>query len=270
MINRRTFLKYSTIGPTLFALSTSISISSDKNASTQEYLRKLCMGIPKAELHVHFSAMIYPDVALDLAKKNNLGKLSFSDPAEVPRLYLGKGCQAPCIESSEDGWKLLFTLLDELMGTIRTPEDIWIVINSWIKRSAIPSNIKYAELTVPHPVFHKAAISLEDYMSGLTIASQKAEAEYGIKLRYIGSLFLYDSVQAGIDALHDFAPYKDKTPLIGVTGYNETYTDLTQIAPVYKLARELGFRRPIHVGKGAPNAVQRMWDAITKTQYRTY
>lgn len=262
MLDRRSLLKMSAMAGVVAAFPKVTLGNGVRTADGRSRLHKLCRDIPKAEFHVHLNCIIYPDVALALAEKNGLEALSFSS-AEA--FYHQPACDpGPCVVRSDELWFNLFTTIDELMGTLKTADDVRFAVMQWIKRSGVSSNLKYAELTVPHPKFHGMAISLDDYFDGLLAAHQEAKSGYGIALNYIGSAFLYESIEDGVEAVKDFARYKDKVPLIGITGFNENVKDITVLAPVYELARELGFRTPMHVGIGEPHAVPRIWDALKK------
>ena len=265
MLDRRTLLKVSAnagllaVFPAL-TMADKVKKPGKKRAELHEY----CRAIPKAELHVHLSGIIYPDVALALASKNGVGPLSFNS---VEQFYAYESCDPdPCVSSSEEDWYKFFTFLDELMGTIKVAEDVHEVVMQWVKRSGLTSNLRYAELTVPHPRFHNMSISLQDYFTGLQSAQLQAKRDYGIEINYIGSLFLYESVQNGVDAVKEFNRHKGDLPLIAVTGYNENVQDITVLSPVYDLAAGSGYRRPMHVGLGEPHSVKRMWDAVTKLE----
>ena len=235
------------------------SFAQKPSSNIPDDLAQFCHAIPKSELHVHLSSSIYPDVALKLAKKNNITNLSFKNIEEFYARFISSDGSKM---SSEQVWGIFFKVLDEMMNTIQSPDDVVEIITAWIERSLVPSNARYVELTVSHPMFHRMNMKTADYVEGLKRAHALARDKYGIRMAFIGASYLYQGNKPGIVAAHDFAKFKDEIPLVAMTGYNESPKDANQLAPFYDVVKKYGFKAPMHVGLGEPNSLERMWSAI--------
>lgn len=241
-----------------------VALAQKNELSLSEFARI----IPKAETHVHFSAIVYPDVALKLAKKNGV-KLSFSSPAELAadRTWT----LSPWRGSSAELWDGYFQRLAEFQSVIRTADDVREVVVEWIKRSAVASNTRYAELHIPYPNSStKLKLDADSYFHGLALARQQIKRDYDIELRFTGSIYVFhpSAVPEALKEVKRYSHYNGDSSIVGLAVFT-TLPEVEVVAPVYDLARSLGFKTPMHLGTRAPSTdaaetVKPIWDAIQK------
>ncbi|MBB6460193.1 adenosine deaminase family protein [Flammeovirga kamogawensis] len=244
-----------------------LNISTQVNAQHNELsLSEFTRIIPKAETHIHFSALIYPDLALKLAKKNNV-ELSYSTPSELitDKTWTVSPFNAP----SDELWGGYFQRLAEFQSVIKTSDDVKEVVVEWARRSGIVSNVKYAEIHIPYPNASTALdIDLDSYFEGFKLAREQIKEDYGIDLRYVGETYIlsHDVINAAKKEVETYGKYKEETAIVGISILS-IFPDITDVKPVLDLARSLGFKAPMHLGNRAfspdkKELVKPMWDAI--------
>lgn len=280
MLNRRAFLRGAAAGSALAAASSNILASGkylkeDAEAMQRHHeIRDFCRRIPKAESHIHFPGIVYPDVALHLVKKNDLAPVSFSSVEEVQKRQSGRACWSNCLEE----WLVEFSwykkVSKELANVLRSPNDVRYAVMNWIERSVVPSGTRNVELSIYHPILDEGVLSMERLMEGFKYAARDARDKYGVNLNYIAAVRLWGSdklgkgyknaLKTGMRMVDEFGEYKDDLPFVGITVLEESAKDITVTTPLYDKGRKFGWRTTSHLGYGEPNGVERMWDGIKK------
>ena len=281
MINRRLFLQALAAGGFFIASGRTLAeeyIKEDAEAlQRHREIRDFCRRIPKAESHIHFPGMVYPDVALHLVKKNDLAPLSFTSTEEVQKRQSGRACWGG-IDYCLEEWLVEFSwykqVSKELANVLRSPNDVRYAVMNWIERSVVPSGTRNVELSIYHPILDEGVLSMERLMEGFKYASRDAKDKFDVTLNYIAAVRLWgpDKLGAGYDnalktgmrMVEEFGEYKDDLPFIGITVLEELAEDIMVTAPLYDRGREFGWHTTSHLGYGEPNGVKRMWDGIKK------
>lgn len=129
-------------------------------------------AVPKAELHVHLEGSIQPATLLMLAQRNNV-KL----PVQT-------------VEDLQD-W---FTFRDfdhfieiyfEISSCLKTSDDYELIVYEFGAQMA-RQNVRYAEVTFS-PSTHQFSLGIpfEVFFSGLTKGRLRAQAEFGVEIRWV-------------------------------------------------------------------------------------
>ena len=278
MINRRSFLQSAAAGGVLAATPSFISaaLNSEDMAKMirHDKLNDICRKIPKAESHAHFPGIVYPDIALQIAKKNGINKLSYSAPEDLWKTINGSACWNDCYREWISWFSLYKSVSREYSNILRSPADVHATVMNWVERALLPSNTRYAEVSIYHPRIDGGEMNFDSLMQGFIYARRDAADLYGIDLRYIGAVRLLGEDKLGrdyqmalkgaLEMVDDFLRYKDELPLVAMTCLEEMAADITVIDPIYKVTRENGLHTTCHLGFGEKNGAKRMWDGLLK------
>jgi adenosine deaminase len=165
--------------------------------SLESYLR----AAPKAELHVHLEGSILPATLLRLAERNTV---------ELPARTVA-------------GLREWFTYCDfphfiEIYVTItrclRTAEDYEEIAYEFGGEMA-RQHVRYAEVTFSPGTHWALGVPLEVYFTGLTLGRARAEADFGVRMRWV-----FDLVRGIPDPVRS-AQLADYTTRVAIEGMDD-------------------------------------------------
>jgi adenosine deaminase len=204
-------------------------------------------GLPKAELHVHHVGSASPRIVAELASRYE-GKTPVpADPALLADYF-----------TFTDFGHFIEVYLS-VVDLIRTPEDVWTLTYE-VARDLAAQNVRYAELTLTPYTSILAGITAEAYCEAVEDARHKAEAEFGITLRWcfdIPGEFGIPGADVTIDTALRLRP--DGLVSFGLGG-PEVGVTRPQFAPHFQQAIAAGLHSVPHAGEST--GPETIWDSI--------
>ena len=205
------------------------------------------LGLPKAELHVH-----------------HVGSASMRTVAELAERHAG----STSVPTDADALAEFFTFTDfghfievylSVVDLLRTPEDLWTLTHD-VARDLAAQSVRYVELTCTPYTSIAVGISAEAYCEALEDARRRAEADFGITMRWIFDIPGESGVPAA-DVTLDTALRLQPDGLIGFgLGGPEVGVPRPQFKPHFDAARAAGLHSLPHAGEST--GPQTIWDAL--------
>ncbi len=205
------------------------------------------LGLPKAELHVH-----------------HVGSASMRTVAELAERHAG----STTVPTDDVALEEFFTFTDfghfievylSVVDLLRTPDDLWTLTHD-VARDLAAQNVHYVELTCTPYTSIAVGISAEAYVEAIEDARRRAEADFGITMRWIFDIPGESGVPAA-DVTLDTALRLQPDGLIGFgLGGPEVGVPRPQFKPHFDQARAAGLHSIPHAGEST--GPQTIWDAI--------
>ncbi|MBY8875384.1 adenosine deaminase [Micromonospora sp. PLK6-60] len=204
-------------------------------------------GLPKVELHVHHVGSASPRIVAELAARHEGRSPVPADPDKLADYFAFRDF-AHFIE-------VYLSVVD----LIRDPEDVWILTHE-VARELARQQVRYAELTVtPYSHVHRG-IPAPAFCEAIEDARKRAEADFGIALRWCFDI----PGEAGLPAAEEtlriaLAERPDGLISFGLGG-PEIGVPRPQFKPYFDQARAAGLRSVPHAGE--TTGPQTVWDAL--------
>ncbi|HZC73463.1 MAG TPA: adenosine deaminase [Jatrophihabitans sp.] len=210
-------------------------------------LRDFIAGLPKAELHVHHVGSASPRIVAELAGRHEGSTPVPADP-ELLATYFTFTDFAHFVE-------IYLSVVD----LIRDAEDVWTLTYE-VARELAGQRVRYAELTLTPYSSIVRGIPAEAYCDAVEDARRKAEAEFGVVLRWCFDI----PGEAGIpaaDLTRDVALKLRPEGLISFgLGGPEIGVPRPQFAPHFEAAIAAGLHSVPHAGEST--GPETVWDAL--------
>jgi adenosine deaminase len=204
-------------------------------------------GLPKAELHVHHVGSASMRTVAELAERHAGTTSVPTDPAQLARFF-----------QFTDFAHFIEVYLS-VVDLLRTPEDLWTLTYD-VARDLTEQNVRYVELTCTPYTSIAVGISAEAYVEALEDARRRAEADFGITMRWIFDIPGESGVPAA-DVTLDTALRLQPDGLIGFgLGGPEIGVPRPQFKPHFDAARAAGLRSLPHAGEST--GPETIWDSI--------
>lgn len=204
-------------------------------------------GLPKVELHVHHVGSASPRIVAELAARHEGRSPVPADPDALADYFAFRDF-AHFIE-------VYLSVVD----LIRDPEDVWILTHE-VARELARQQVRYAELTVtPYSHVHRG-IPAPAFCEAIEDARKRAEADFGIALRWCFDI----PGEAGLPAAEEtlriaLAERPDGLISFGLGG-PEIGVPRPQFKPYFDQARAAGLRSVPHAGE--TTGPETVWDAL--------
>ncbi|MBM0228946.1 MULTISPECIES: adenosine deaminase [Micromonospora] len=204
-------------------------------------------GLPKVELHVHHVGSASPRIVAELAARHEGRTPVPADPDALADYFAFRDF-AHFIE-------VYLSVVD----LIRDPEDVWILTHE-VARELARQQVRYAELTVtPYSHVHRG-IPAPAFCEAIEDARKRAEADFGIALRWCFDI----PGEAGLPAAEEtlgiaLAERPDGLISFGLGG-PEIGVPRPQFKPYFDQARAAGLRSVPHAGE--TTGPETVWDAL--------
>ncbi|WP_446219736.1 adenosine deaminase [Micromonospora sp. IBHARD004] len=204
-------------------------------------------GLPKVELHVHHVGSASPRIVAELAARHEGRSPVPADPDALADYFAFRDF-AHFIE-------VYLSVVD----LIRDPEDVWILTHE-VARELARQQVRYAELTVtPYSHVHRG-IPAPAFCEAIEDARKRAEADFGIALRWCFDI----PGEAGLPAAEEtlriaLGERPDGLISFGLGG-PEIGVPRPQFKPYFDQARAAGLRSVPHAGE--TTGPETVWDAL--------
>jgi len=211
-----------------------------------ENIEKLIAEMPKIELHLHLEGAIPIETLYNLVQR--------------------KG-QDPSISTIEDlKRRLVYTDFAHFI-------DVWTWMNSLIQEerdfeeiayqalnNLSRQNIKYVEAFYSPGDYWRQGLSVQGITEYMNRGKERAYRDFGIRSELIVDLVRDHGPKVGMQRLDEVAPYLGKGVIgIGLGGSEQSFP-ADPYAPVYKEAKQRGFRLTAHAGEAA--GPESIWVAV--------
>ncbi len=204
-------------------------------------------GLPKAELHVHHVGSASPRTVAELAARHEGDTPVPSDPTLLADFF-----------TFTDFGHFIEVYL-AVVDLLRTPEDIWTLTYD-VARDLAAQNVRYVELTCTPYTSIAVGISAEAYCEALEDARRKAEADFGIVMRWIFDIPGESGVRAA-DVTLDTALRLRPDGLVGFgLGGPEVGVPRPQFSQHFEQAIAAGLHSVPHAGEST--GPETIWDSI--------
>lgn len=204
-------------------------------------------GLPKVELHVHHVGSASPRIVAEMAARHEGNTPVPADPEAIADYFAFRDF-AHFVE-------VYLSVVD----LIRDQTDVWILTHE-IARELARQQVRYAELTVTPYSHVRRGIPAPAFCEAIEDARRRAEADFGIALRWCFDI----PGEAGLPAAEETLRIAlDERPdgLISFgLGGPEIGVPRPQFKPYFDQARAAGLRSVPHAGE--TTGPETVWDAL--------
>ena len=207
-------------------------------------------GLPKAELHVHHVGSASMDTVAKLAERHSGRTLVPSDPQLLADFF-----------TFTDFAHFIEVYL-ATVDLLRTPEDLWTLTHD-VARDLAAQQVRYVELTCTPYTSMQVGVTAEEYVEAIEDARRRAEADFGLEMRWIFDIPGESGVPSA-DVTLDVALRLQPDGLIGFgLGGPEIGVPRPQFKPHFDAARAAGLRSVPHAGESTgPDTIRDALDHL--------
>ncbi|MEH0973296.1 adenosine deaminase [Micromonospora sp. CPCC 205546] len=210
-------------------------------------LQTFIAGLPKVELHVHHVGSASPRIVAELAARHEGRSPVPADPAALADYFAFRDF-AHFIE-------VYLSVVD----LIRDPDDVWLLTHE-VARELARQQVRYAELTVtPYSHVHRG-IPAPAFCEAIEDARKRAEADFGIELRWCFDIPGEAGLAAAEETLRISLEQRPDGLISFGLGGPEIGVPRPQFKPYFDRARAAGLRSVPHAGE--TTGPQTVWDAL--------
>jgi adenosine deaminase len=204
-------------------------------------------GLPKAELHVHHVGSASMRTVAELAERHEGSTNVPTDPQRLAEFF-----------TFTDFAHFIEVYLS-VVDLLRTPEDLWTLTYD-VARDLAGQNVRYVELTCTPYTSIAIGISAEAYCEALEDARRRAEADFGLTMRWcfdIPGESGLPSAEVTLDTALRLQP--DGLVSFGLGG-PEIGVTREQFKPYFQQAIAAGLHSVPHAGEST--GPETIWDSI--------
>ncbi|MEQ8856076.1 adenosine deaminase [Gimesia sp.] len=194
-------------------------------------------ALPKAELHLHIEGTLEPELAFQLADKNQVS-LPFASVDEMRAAYDFQDLQS------------FLDLYYASISVVCTEEDFHDLTLAYLKKAA-SQNVRHTEIFFD-PQSHTARdIPMETVLNGITSALKQGERELGISSRLILCFLRHLSAESAWETLQQALPFREQFIGVGLDS-SEVGHPPSKFVKVFEEARRNGLHIVCHAGEEGP------------------
>ncbi|MEV0430777.1 adenosine deaminase [Micromonospora sp. NPDC050495] len=204
-------------------------------------------GLPKAELHVHHVGSASPRIVAELAARHEGRSPVPADPEALADYFAFRDF-AHFVE-------VYLSVVD----LIRDADDVWLLTHE-VARELARQQVRYAELTVtPYSHVHRG-IPAPAFCEAIEDARKRAEADFGIALRWCFDIPGEAGLPAAEQTLRIALEQRPDGLISFGLGGPEIGVPRPQFKPYFDQARAAGLRSVPHAGE--TTGPETIWDAL--------
>ncbi|MER5701581.1 adenosine deaminase [Micromonospora sp. NPDC002296] len=204
-------------------------------------------GLPKVELHVHHVGSASPRIVAELAARHAGRSPVPADPDALADYFAFRDF-AHFIE-------VYLSVVD----LIRDPEDVWTLTHE-VARELARQQVRYAELTVTPYSHVRRGIPAPAFCEAIEDARKRAEADFGIALRWCFDIPGEAGLPAAEETLRICLEERPDGLISFGLGGPEIGVPRPQFKPYFDRARAAGLHSAPHAGE--TTGPQTVWDAL--------
>jgi adenosine deaminase len=207
--------------------------------------------LPKAELHVHIEGTLEPELAFELAARNEV-PLAYADVAALRRAYV--------FEDLVSFLEIYYANCAVLL----TERDFYDLTTAYLSKAA-GQGVRHAEIFFDPQTHTRRGVSFETCITGIRRALDDGAATWGISSGLI-LCFLRDlSEESALQTLEEARPFAHHLTAVGLDSA-ELGNPPSNFTQAFRRAREMGLPGVAHAGEEGPPAY--VWEALDALQAR--
>ncbi|WP_299435051.1 adenosine deaminase [uncultured Maribacter sp.] len=208
-------------------------------------LKKVVVGVPKAELHLHIEGSFEPELMFQIAKRNNI-ILDYDSIDSLKKAYQFNNLQE-FLDIYYTGAKVLLYEQDFFDLT-------------WAYVTKVHSeNVVHVEVFFDPQTHTNRGVSFSVVIKGIYKALEKAKQELNISFKLIMSYLRHLSEEEAFKTLESSLPYKDWIDGVGLDS-SEIGNPPSKFAKVFEASAKHGYKLVAHAGEEGP--VNYIWEAL--------
>lgn len=194
-------------------------------------------ALPKAELHLHIEGTLEPELAFQLADKNQVS-LPFASVDEMRAAYDFQDLQS------------FLDLYYASISVVCTEEDFHDLTLAYLKKAA-SQNVRHTEIFFD-PQSHTARdIPMETVLNGISSALKQGEKELGVSSRLILCFLRHLSAESAWETLQQALSFREQFIGVGLDS-SEVGHPPSKFVKVFEEARRNGLHIVCHAGEEGP------------------
>ncbi len=194
-------------------------------------------GLPKVELHLHIEGSLEPELAFELAKRNNID-IPYESPEALKRAYEFEDLQS------------FLDIYYQGANVLQTEQDFYGLTMAYLERCK-QDNVIHTEIFFDPQTHTDRGIAFETVFNGIHRALDVGEKKMGITSHIIMCFLRHLSEESAIETLQQALPFKDKIIGVGLDS-SELGHPPEKFARVFNMAAEAGFLTVAHAGEEGP------------------
>jgi adenosine deaminase len=201
--------------------------------------------LPKAELHLHLEGTLEPELAFELAARNDV-TLPFADVAELRRAFSFQDLQS------------FLDVYYACIAALRTEADFHALATAYLTRARADGVVR-AEVFFDPQEHTARGVALVEVVDGLARAADESAASGGPEVALIACAVRHRGPEAALEMVQSLEPHRN---VITGVGLDSTEADHPPrlYAAAFEAADALGFHKVAHAGEEGPPAY--IWEAI--------
>jgi adenosine deaminase len=209
------------------------------------------LQLPKAELHVHIEGTLEPELAFELAARNDV-RLPYADVAALRRAYVFEDLQS------------FLDIYYANCAVLLTEQDFYDLTRAYLTRAA-SQGVRHAEIFFDPQTHTQRGVAFETCCMGISRALSDGARDLGISSGLI-LCFLRDlSEEAALQTLEDAEPFAEHLLAVGLDSA-EVGNPPSLFARAFRRAKEMGLPGVAHAGEEGPP--EYIWEALDQLEAR--
>jgi adenosine deaminase len=198
---------------------------------------RLIALLPKVELHLHLEGTLEPEMAFEMARRNDVG-LPYATAEEMRSAYRFTDLQS------------FLDIYYASCSVLRTQQDFYDLTRAYLDRAAA-DNVRHVEPFFDPQTHTTRGVSYHDVVTGIRRALEDARKRHGITSRLILCFLRHLSSEDALATLGQ--ALDDSTPIDGVgLDSSEVGNPPSKFSEVFAWARAAGLHTVAHAGEEGP------------------
>lgn len=224
------------------------SLLSDAARPLSPEVESLIDRLPKVELHVHLEGALEPELAFELARRNDVA-MPYASAADMRAALEFTNLQS------------FLDIYYAAYGALRTREDFRDLTLAYLARAAA-DGVRHVEPFFDPQTHTERGVPIGEVIEGILEGLAEGERRYGISSGLILSFLRHLPPASAEATLRDAEPWVARLVGVGLDS-SEIGFPPEPFAGVYARARAMGLRAVAHAGEEArPELVERTLDAL--------
>ncbi len=207
--------------------------------------------LPKAELHLHVEGTLEPELAFELARRNDV-TLPYADVDDLRRAYVFDDLQS------------FLDVYYEACAVLVTEDDFYDLTWAYLRRVAA-QGVRHAEVFFDPQTHTERGVSVGTAITGLHRALEEGREVLGISWRLIPCFLRHLSAEAAMVTLRELLAFRPWITAVGLDS-SELGHPPSKFAAVFRAARDEGLLTVAHAGEEGPAAY--IWEALDLLEVR--
>jgi adenosine deaminase len=208
-------------------------------------LAELLVDLPKAELHLHIEGTLEPDLAFEMARRNDV-LLPHEDEESLRRAYVFEDLQS------------FLDIYYAACSVLVTERDFQDLTWAYLQRAA-GQGVRHTEIFFDPQTHTDRGIAFGTVVDGITRALEEGERNLGMTSRLIMCFLRDQSAESAMATLEAALPYRDAIVAVGLDSA-EVGNPPEKFRDVFDRAGAEGFLAVAHAGEEGPP--EYIWQAL--------